>query len=408
MSDLPSPHRSPVLLLGLRLLAAAVAVGMTLAACSFGGTGAGSTASGGPATPGPGATTPASGAASGQASGSAPPSAPSSAGSSGWFGGYADVTLKPLYPFDDTNPDGKAVLAFVIADPANPCEPSWGGQYTLDRAAAELDLDQRVSRLRQKGHGVALSFGGAAGDELARACPDAQAIAQAYRKVIERYAPDVLDFDIEARNLTDVEATERRAEALRQVLGDLGPARMPQVWLTLPVTAQGLAPEASAVVLQTVRGGVDLAGVNIMTMDYEGPASGPKMLETSIKAATSTHAQLAQIFSLGQGKEAAAWKKLGLTPMIGANDVVGETFDLQAAQGLNRFVHDRGIARLSMWSVNRDRACSPGESLRQDGTDQPEAADTCSGVNQKRGAFAAALSAGLVRAASGSAAAAGS
>ncbi|MGT2460622.1 chitinase [Sinomonas atrocyanea] len=356
-------RRAPFLLLGLGLLAALVTLGLTIAVSSTSGPGVDSQGSRGPSAPGQGGTPATSGAAaSGPASGSAPGSA---SGIAPWFGGYADVTLKPLYPFDDSSPDGRAVLAFVIADPANPCEPSWGGQYSLDKAATELDLDHRVAQLRAKGHGVALSFGGAAGDELARKCPDARALAQAYRKVIDRYAPDLLDFDIEARNLSDVAATERRVQALRQVLGDLGAPRMPQVWLTLPVTAQGLSPEASAVVLQTVRGGVDLAGVNIMTMDYEGPASGQKMLQTSIEAATSTHGQLAQIFGLGQGQEAQAWKKLGLTPMIGANDVVGETFDLQAARGLNQFVHDRGIARLSMWSLNRDRACSPGEGLRQ-------------------------------------------
>jgi chitinase len=310
------------------------------------------------------------------------------------------VTLKPPYPFDDTSPDGRAVLAFVIADPANPCEPSWGGQYSLDKAATELDLDHRVAQLRAKGHGVALSFGGAAGDELARKCPDAQVLAQAYKKVIDRYTPDVIDFDIEAKNLSDAGATERRVQALHQVLGDLDAARRPQVWLTLPVTAHGLSAEASAVVLQTVRGGIDLAGVNIMTMDYEGPASGQKMLQTSIEAATSTHGQLAQIFGLGQGQEAQAWRKLGLTPMIGANDVVGETFDFQAARGLNQFVRDRGIGRLSMWSLNRDRACSPGESPRQNDTGEPAAADTCSGVGQNRGAFAAALSSGLMPSAS--------
>jgi chitinase len=364
-----------------------VALGVALAACSAG-------AAGGPGSQ------PSDGQASGNPApptDSASPSPSSSThGSAPWFGGYADVTLKPLYPFDDTTSDGRAVLAFVIADPGNPCEPSWGGQYSLDKAGAELDLDQRVSRLRQKGHGVAVSFGGAAGEELARACPDARALAQAYRKVIDRYAPDVLDFDIEAKNLSDVGATERRAQALRQVAGEVGAARMPQVWLTLPVTAQGLTAEASAVVLQTLRGGVDVAGVNIMTMDYEGPASGQKMLATSIQAATSTHGQLVQLFGLGRGQEAAAWKKLGLTPMIGVNDVLGETFDLQAAQGLNKFIHDHGIARLSMWSLNRDRPCSPGESQRQDGTGEPEAADTCSGVGHARGAFAAALSSGLL------------
>jgi chitinase len=339
------------------------------------------------------ASVPGTGPATHAPTASASPSAPSEAG---WFGGYVDVTVKPAYPFEAATAPGRPVLAFVVADPDNPCEPSWGGQYTLDKAGTDLDLDQRVGRLRQKGHGVAISFGGAAGDELARACKDPQALAQAYRKVIDRYTPDLLDFDIEADNLTDIEATSRRSQALRQVLADEGAAHMPQVWLTLPSTAQGLTADGSALVLQTLRDRVDLAGVNIMTMDYDDPASGTDMLGASLQAATSAHSQLAQLLGLGQGQDATAWHKLGLTPMIGANDTPAETFDLQAARGLNAFVRDHGIGRLSMWSLNRDQPCPAGAAARKtDSSGDTEASDTCSGTSQATGAFTKTLSAGL-------------
>ncbi|MDQ0261919.1 chitinase [Sinomonas atrocyanea] len=377
------------------ILAAALAIG--LGACSGGYAPAQTSGEGHPVQPTtapPGTGPAAHGATTPRPTVPASPSA--SSGETGWFGGYVDVTVKPPYSFEAATAPGRPVLSFVIADPDNPCEPSWGGQYTLDKAVTDLNLDQRVGSLRQKGHGLAISFGGAAGDELARACKDPQALAQAYRKVIDRYTPDVIDFDIEADNLTDIEATARRSEALRQVFAAEGAAHMPRVWLTVPSTAQGLTAEGSAVVLQTLRDGVALAGVNIMTMDYDGPASGQQMLDTSLRAATSAHTQLAQLFGLGQGQDAAAWSKLGLTPMIGANDTPGETFDLQAAHGLNAFARSHGIGRLSMWSLNRDQPCPAGEAARKtDSSGDSEASDTCSGTSQATGAFTKTLSTGL-------------
>ncbi len=54
-----------------------------------------------------------------------------------WFAPYVDVTLTPAFDFQDpvANPDLDVVLAFVVASPDDPCEPSWGGYHGLDEAA---------------------------------------------------------------------------------------------------------------------------------------------------------------------------------------------------------------------------------------------------------------------------------
>lgn len=389
-----SPRRVSLLVLVLAVVAAAVGVAVTFGeVTATRDTGDKQPAAQATATPQAGP--PSAGAVTASGTAAAAPSSEAAPGAAkkGWFGGYADVTLQPLYAFDGTAVTGKPVLAFVIADPENPCEPSWGGQHTLEQAADALHLDQRVALLRQQGQGLAISFGGAAGKELATTCTDQQALAQAYKKVIDRYGPDVIDFDIEARNLSDDDATARRAQAIHQVLEDERSAHPLQVWLTLPVTQKGLDADASAVVRETLRAGIDLAGVNIMTMDYEEAVSGSTMLEASIQAANNAHGQLAGLFNLPQGQN--VWNKLGLTPMIGANDIEGETFDLQAAQGLNKFVHDQGIGRLSMWSLNRDQPCTPGQNAMVKERGKSQASDTCSGIGQDRGAFAGVLSAGL-------------
>ncbi|WP_224756147.1 hypothetical protein [Streptomyces sp. col6] len=71
--------------------------------------------------------------------------------------------------------------------------------------------------------------------------------------------------------------------------------------------------------------------------------------------------------------------------MIGVNDVAGETFTLADATSLRAFAHRNGVGALSMWASFRDRACTDGE-------DPSRANDTCSGVTQRDGAFAEALS----------------
>ncbi len=47
---------------------------------------------------------------------------------------------------------------------------------------------------------------------------------------------------------------------------------------------------------------------------------------------------------------------IGITPMIGVNDDTNEVFDLAAAQEIVDFAQQKGISRISMWSLNRDAA----------------------------------------------------
>jgi len=99
-----------------------------------------------------------------------------------------------------------------------------------------------------------------------------------------------------------------------------------------------------------------------MTMDY-GDAAAPdpdgQMGEYGIQAVTALHAQLTRLYSEHQIPKSAAelWTMIGATPMIGLNDVVTETFDLQDAQETVDFALAQGMGLLSMWSLNRDHPC---------------------------------------------------
>jgi chitinase len=107
--------------------------------------------------------------------------AATAAGLTSWFAPYVDVTATPQFAFEDATAAGhtSAVLAFVVSALDAPCEPSWGGAYSMSAAADSLELDRRVARLRQLGGDVTVSFGGAANSELSIGCTDPAALAAA-------------------------------------------------------------------------------------------------------------------------------------------------------------------------------------------------------------------------------------
>lgn len=311
-----------------------------------------------------------------------------------WSGGYVNVTSTSPYEFEaqDTVGQGRTVLSFVVADPDDSCAPSWGGSYELEEAGTTFDLDAAVEELYEQGGAAVVSFGGQSGTELATACEDPQALSGAYGAVVERYGVDTIDFDVEADDLGNSAANTRRAEAVA-LLQQQQPEKDPlQVWVTLPVGSQGLAEDAQDVVAQMLGAGVELAGVNLMTMNYgEGKDSDQSLYEAATTSARAAQAQVKDLYEqAGQSlSEEQAWQHIGLTPMIGHNDVEGEAFTLDDAQQLNQFARQQGIGRLSFWSLNRDQPCAG---------DEPSAlwvSASCSGLEEEAGAFAQVLDEGF-------------
>ncbi|MGA7206089.1 MAG: chitinase, partial [Specibacter sp.] len=281
------------------------------------------------------------------------------------FAGYVDATVTPSYSFETPVSDAakSVVLSFIVSAKDKPCEPSWGTAYSMAAAGASLDLDRRIARLRQQGGTVAVSFGGQANNELSTACTDPEQLQAAYASVVDRYDLSTIDLDLEGTGLNDRAALTRRAQAISALQVERLKVKKPlSVWLTLPVAPTGLTAEGQSAVAAMLAAKVDLAGVNVMTMDFGG--SKPErttMLTASINAANATHDQLAALYrALGQnlGTE-SLWRKIGLTPMIGQNDVAGEVFTLEDADGLHSFAVDKGLGRISMWSLNRDASCGP-------------------------------------------------
>lgn len=309
-----------------------------------------------------------------------------------WFAAYVDVTSRPTYDFEQLGETStpNAVLSFIVSSKDDVCVPSWGAAYTMDEARVEFDLDRRIARLRQRGGNVAVSFGGLKNDELALTCTDEDKLLDAYRAVVTRYGIDTIDLDLENEGLTNLEAGERRANVISRLQKERWKnGKSLAVWLTLPVAPQGLTVKGTDAVSQMLKSGVDLAGVNVMTMDYSNSKNkGQTMQNASEKALIETHRQLGILYKLSgfNLSNATLWKKIGATPMIGQNDIPDEIFSLKDAIGFNKFTVSKGIGRMSMWSANRDIACGGNY------VDTKVVSDSCSGVEQDRLEFSVVLS----------------
>lgn len=311
-----------------------------------------------------------------------------------WFAGYYDVTLDQgvaLAGDEMIAAPGGAVLAFVVAAGDADCTPTWGKRYTLDDAATRFDLDRRIERMRREGHPVMISFGGAINTDLAVACTTSVDAAKAYGAVIDRYGVDSIDLDIEGKTLADRSSWGRRANAIARLQG-ARPADHPlTVWLTLPVAPEGLTADGRDLIAGMLSAGVKVAGVNAMTMNY-GIQDPKNLVDVSKRALEATASQLSTLWDdagldLPPG---GVWELMGATPMIGLNDVTTETFTLDDARAFTAFASDRGLARLSMWSINRDHTCGPNYPFT--GTVSTQ----CSGVDQGDETFAGVLSNGYL------------
>ncbi|KKS93676.1 MAG: Chitinase [Candidatus Collierbacteria bacterium GW2011_GWB1_44_6] len=312
-----------------------------------------------------------------------------------WFAAYVDVTSTPRYSFEHLGATStpNAVLSFIVSSKEDPCVPTWGTYYTLDKAGVTLDLDRRIARLQQQGGQVAISFGGALNDELALNCTDEENLLKAYESVIEKYGVDTIDLDLENNGLTNSEALDRRA----MVMARLQEKRKSEnkrltIWLTLPVSPQGLTPEGTKAVSQMLSSKVDLAGVNVMTMDYSNSKKPQQsMFEASRDALLQTHRQLGILYKQAEINlsPVTIWRKMGATPMIGQNDVASEVFSIEDANSFNKFAVEQGLGRMSMWSANRDIPC--GENY----VDLKIVSDSCSGVKTQKMSFAQTLSVGF-------------
>ncbi len=273
---------------------------------------------------------------------------------------YVDMTL---YPTPDlTSMMGASgakflTLGFIVADPRNQ-KPSWGGYPAddINGGAFDISVRQQVTAVRQQGGDVMVSFGGAAGQELAQVITNVKKLEKAYQTVISDYNLTQIDFDIEGAAEANHASINRRFRAVAALEQQAAAAGRPlNVWLTLPALPTGLDSQGIYVMQSAIKYGVKIAGVNLMTMDY-GNSAAPDpddMGAYAIQAAQGLFGQLQGLYGSTLTAQ-QIWQMEGNTPMIGLNDVTSEVFTLQDAQELTTFAQQVGMGRISMWSLSRD------------------------------------------------------
>lgn len=250
----------------------------------------------------------------------------------------------------------KTITAAFITSDGGACQGTWGGYSDADDSATSGKLASQLKAFGDmQDHHLYISFGGESGTYVSQACQSPQALATEYERIYKAYLKHGvlgLDFDIEGSGQSDIASLQRQGQALH-IFQQQYPAA--EIWLTLPVMPTGLTQQGLDVI-KYISGqgqgyeGAKITGVNVMAMDYG--QENQEMGQDAISAAQSLATQLHAIYP---DKDAAMINAMiGVTPMIGKNDNGNKPFTLADAKMLGQYAKQHGIARIAMWSLDRD------------------------------------------------------
>jgi hypothetical protein len=265
---------------------------------------------------------------------------------------------------------GVKALTLAFIQSSGKDQIGWAGTGTIanDALPNGSSILAQVQTLQAMGENVIISFGGAAGIDPAANSSSAKTLQAEYQSVIDRYHVTSLDFDIEGAEVADTASMKLRDQAL---VGLKAANPGLTISYTLPVLPTGLDSNGLKVVQAAKADGLTPDIINLMTMDYGASVdNGGGMGTDAIDAVLATQTQL-QTVGLAS--------KIGITPMIGVNDISSEIFTLADAQQVVNFAKgDPNVARVAMWSVARDNGNSAGAHY---------ASDDSSGLAQAQYAF---------------------
>jgi Ricin-type beta-trefoil lectin domain/Glycosyl hydrolases family 18 len=245
-------------------------------------------------------------------------------------------------------------MAFMLN--SGNCDPKWDGGRALTGGADQA----AINTIRANGGDVVISFGGAAGPWLEHTCSSATALAGAYQKVINAYGLKAIDIDIEGTPYNSTTDQQKTVDALKIV-------KAANPGLTTYITLGSLTsgPDAS-LINRAAAAGLVIDGWGIMTFDW-GNTSGNQG-QLTIQAADGLKNRLKTAYGWS---DAEAYRHVGISSMNGITDE-NAVVTLADMQAITAYAQQHTIARLTFWSLNRDRQCSGGYPND----------DTCSGVTQ--------------------------
>ena len=285
-----------------------------------------------------------------------------------FFSPYTDITLSGPSLQSVTQSTGQKFYTLAFVDNGGgSCNAEWAGTIPFDQTSTFLPhFDSDLSFVRSQGGDVAISFGGAAGQELALTCSDASSLQAQYQRVIDTYHVTHLDFDIEGGTQGDVTSYTRRNTALAG-LQQANPGLF--ISFTLPALPSGLLSDSLGLLNDAKSKGVNFQLVNPMVFDFGQPDN--MMGQEAINGANAMFNQLKQMFPNLSNSQ--VWAMVGVTVMIGQNDSQGEILTEAQAQQFVNFAEQAGMGAVSFWEVSRDNGSCPGNTT---------ASDMCSGLSQ--------------------------
>jgi hypothetical protein len=269
-------------------------------------------------------------------------------------------------------------LAFLQTAKKGSCTPDWNGEAKEPYTAGRYRW--QIARLRAAGGDVIPSFGGysadSTGTELADSCAHVKDIVADYEHLVTLYGVSRLDFDIEARSLTNPVGISRRDRAITELEAWAAENHRPlQVSFTMPTSAAGLVASGLKVLQNAIANHTRVDVVNIMTFDYYDGTT--QMGAAAISAARALHAQLAKLYPAKSSAQLFAMEGITMMPGIDDNPNKAEVTSLADTRKVFAWAKSHGIDTLSIWAIQRDNGGCPGVN----------GSNNCSGVSQSRWAF---------------------
>jgi chitinase len=248
--------------------------------------------------------------------------------------------------------------AFVLADSAKTCTPTWGGTAAID----DSTIAAEIAKITAAGGDAIVSTGGETGTYLENVCTAGE-LAAAYEKALDAAGSNYLDVDIE-QTVT--------AATIMTALSAVQKARGTAITLTLPVGGESVGLTDTEIALLQSAEDADLdVTVNAMIMNFTGTGDWGTALTT---ATESVRVDVAGVWS--DRTDTEVYAMLGVTPMIGANGLGGPT-TVANAKTLLTWAKEKGLGFVRFWSVNRDNGdCTDGS-----------VSSKCSGISQAEYAF---------------------
>ncbi|MFF1280506.1 lectin [Streptomyces sp. NPDC058299] len=250
-------------------------------------------------------------------------------------------------------------LAFVLSN--GYCNPQWDGGRPLTGGVDQ----QTVNTVRANGGDVIPSFGGYSGNKLESSCSSAGELAAAYQKVVNAYGLKAIDIDLEADAYSNSTVQQRTVDALKTVK-----ANNPGIKVYVTIGTGQSGPDTS-LINRAAASGLTVDSWTIMPFDFGG--AGQNMGTLTQRAAEGLKTALKNAYKYTDDQ---AYRDMGISSMNGITDV-NETVTTADFQTILAYAQQHHLARLTFWSVNRDRPCSGAYPNN----------DTCSGVAQNAWQF---------------------